>query len=81
MTHKKKENLKRNGKKFILNLILIIFIYFLGLSIYKIVKYKLDENNIKYQIKTIEDKVEIKEIPETNDVEVIDQKEKIPRYL
>ena len=53
---------------------LIIFVY----SGYKIVRWKIDSNNTKKEIKDINKKVVIKEIEDNDKTEIIEQKEEIP---
>ena len=53
---------------------LIIFVY----SGYKIVRWKIDSNNTKKEIKDINKKVVIKEVEDNDKTEIIEQKEEIP---
>ena len=53
---------------------LIIFVY----SGYKIVRWKIDSNNTKKEIKDINKKVVIKEVQDNDKTEIIEQKEEIP---
>ena len=65
--------LNKGWKKILSDLILIVFVCFLCLSIYKVVKYKIDENRVKRQMKIIENKIEVIEVSNDKNVEVIEQ--------
>lgn len=71
----KKRRLKRKWKKYLLNLILTLFIIGFGISTYKIVIYKMEENKIKNQLDEINGKMDIKEIEDTSEVKIIEQEE------
>lgn len=65
-------------KKILFNLIIITLIISLIFSSYKIIKYKIDEHNLKNQINNINNKININEIT-NEEVEIINQTEKIPK--
>lgn len=69
--------MKNRIKNIIFKIITFILFITLLFSLYKIIRYKLDENNVKKQIENIEDKVIVDEIPIDND-EIINTNEQIP---
>lgn len=66
-------------KKYILYIIILISLIVLIFSIYKIITYKIDENEINNQLNIIENNVIIQEIKEKDKIEIIEQKEDIPK--
>lgn len=77
--NKNKPNIKLYTIK---NIILSILLIFFGLvftySGYKIIRWKIDSNNTKKEIKNINKKVIIKEVKDNDNTEIIEQVEKIP---
>lgn len=71
---------KRRLKKFNLVVLLVSTLCFIGffISIFNIVKWKLDSNKTITEVKDIQDIVEIKEIEDDENVKLIEQTEKMP---
>lgn len=71
---------KRILKKFNLVMLIVSILCLIGLfvSIFNIVKWTLDSNKIKTEVKDIQDIAEIKEIEDEENVELIEQLEEIP---
>ena len=67
-------------KKIIFIFILIFCFIGLFISIFKIIKWKLDSNEITDEINNIQDIVEIKETNNEENTEIIEQIEEIPQF-
>lgn len=65
-------------KNIILSILIVIFFVIFIYSGYKIIRWKIDSNNTKKEIKDITRKVKIKEIKDNDNTEIIEQKEQIP---
>lgn len=76
---KKEYRFIKDWKKLILNFIFIIFIFGFGISLYKVIKYKIDENNFNKQLDKIKNIVKINEIENNVNPEGIPEEE-IPKY-
>lgn len=73
----KKIKLKR--KNIILILIFLILFITLNISIYNIIKWKLDSNKTNEEINTIQENTNIEEVKDNKGTEIIKQAEKIPK--
>lgn len=62
----------------VITILFIIFTLVFIYSAYKIIRWKIDSNNTKKEIKDINEKVTIKEIEDNDKTEIIEQKEEIP---
>ena len=62
----------------VITILFIIFALVFIYSAYKIIRWKIDSNNTKKEIKDINEKVTIKEIEDNDKTEIIEQKEEIP---
>ena len=65
--------------KIILSITIIISLLLLIYSIYNIVKWKLDSNNTNKQIEEVQETVKVEEVIDTENTEVIEQEEEIPK--
>ena len=65
--------------KIILSKTIIISLLLLIYSIYNIVKWKLDSNNTNKQIEEVQETVKVEEVIDTENTEVIEQEEEIPK--
>lgn len=75
---KKKKKYKLKWKNLIALLIFLIAFIFLIKSGIDLINYFIDTNNTNEEIKSIEDVVKIEEIPDSDNTEIIEQKEDIP---
>lgn len=73
-----KKKYKLKWKNLIALLIFLIAFIFLIKSGIDLINYFIDTNNTNEEIKSIEDVVKIKEIPDSDNTEIIEQKEDIP---
>lgn len=65
--------------KIILSITIIISLLLLIYSIYNIVKWKLDSNNTNKQIEEVQETVKAEEVIDTENTEVIEPEEEIPK--
>lgn len=77
MKNKKRRLKKTNILVFILSVLCLIG---LSISIFNIVKWKLDSNEIINEVNDIQDIVEVKETNNEENVEIIEQTEEIPPF-
>jgi len=75
-----KMKIKKNLKIIIPILIIIICFVFLIISIINITKWKMDSNKTEKQIESIEDKVEVLEVEDSDNIEIIQQEEEIDDF-
>ena len=75
---KKKKKYKLKWKNLIALLIFLIAFIFLIKSGIDLINYFIDTNNTNEEIKDIEDAVKIEEVPDSDNTEIIEQKEDIP---
>ena len=75
---KKKKKYKLKWKNLIALLIFLIAFIFLLKSGIDLINYFIDTNNTNEEIKNIEDAVKIEEVPDSDNTEIIEQKEDIP---
>lgn len=75
---KKKKKYKLKWKNLIALLIFLIAFIFLIKSGIDLINYFIDTNNTNEEIKSIEDAVKIEEVPDSDNTEIIEQKEDIP---
>ena len=75
---KKKKKYKLKWKNLIALLIFLIAFIFLLKSGIDLINYFIDTNNTNEEIKSIEDTVKIEEVPDSDNTEIIEQKEDIP---
>ena len=75
---KKKKKYKLKWKNLIALLIFLIAFIFLLKSGIDLINYFIDTNNTNEEIKSIEDAVKIEEVPDSDNTEIIEQKEDIP---
>lgn len=71
--------IKLKWKNVILILIFLILFITLNISIYNIIKWKLDSNKTNEEINTIQENTNIEEVKDNKGTEIIKQAEKIPK--
>lgn len=71
--------IKLKWKNIILILIFLILFITLNISIYNIIKWKLDSNKTNEEINTIQENTNIEEVKDNKGTEIIKQAEKIPK--
>ncbi len=71
--------IKLKWKNIILILIFLILFITLNISIYNIIKWKLDSNKTNEEINTIQENANIEEVQDNKGTEIIKQAEKIPK--
>lgn len=71
--------IKLKWKNVILILIFLILFITLNISIYNIIKWKLDSNKTNEEINTIQENANIEEVQDNKGTEIIKQAEKIPK--
>ena len=71
--------IKLKWKNIILILIFLILFITLNISIYNIIKWKLDSNKTNEEINTIQENTNIEEVQDNKGTEIIKQAEKIPK--
>ena len=71
--------IKLKWKNVILILIFLILFITLNISIYNIIKWKLDSNKTNEEINTIQENTNIEEVQDNKGTEIIKQAEKIPK--
>lgn len=79
MKEKMNNEIKLKWKNIILILIFLILFITLNISIYNIIKWKLDSNKTNEEINTIQENTNIEEVKDNKGTEIIKQAEKIPK--
>ena len=75
----KKRKRKLKWKNIILILVIITFIVTLIISIFNIVKWKMDSNKTNDEITNIQENVDVEEVQDTENTEIIEQAEELPK--
>lgn len=75
----KKRKSKLKWKNIILILVIIIFIVTLIISIFNIVKWKIDSNKTNDEITNIQGNVDVEEVQDTENTEIIEPVEEVPK--
>lgn len=73
------KKIKLTWKNIILILIFLILFITLNISIYNIIKWKLDSNKTNEEINTIQENTNIEEVKDNKGTEIIKQAKKIPK--
>ena len=77
---KKKIKIKWTNIIFIFIIFIIfIFVIILILSIYNLVKWKIDSNKAKEEITTIQESINVEEVEDTENTEIVEPVEEIPK--
>ena len=79
MKEKMNNKIKLKWKNIILILIFLILFITLNISIYNIIKWKLDSNKTNEEINIIQENANIEEVQDNKGTEIIKQAEKIPK--
>lgn len=79
MKEKMNNKIKLKWKNIILILIFLILFITFNISIYNIIKWKLDSNKTNEEINTIQENANIEEVQDNKGTEIIKQAEKIPK--
>lgn len=79
MKEKMNNKIKLKWKNIILILMFLILFITLNISIYNIIKCKLDSNKTNEEINTIQENTNIEEVKDNKGTEIIKQAEKIPK--
>ena len=79
MKEKMNNKIKLKWKNIILILIFLILFITLNISIYNIIKWKLDSNKTNEEINTIQENANIEEVKDNKGTEIIKQAKKIPK--
>lgn len=79
MKEKMNNKIKLKWKNIILILIFLILFITLNISIYNIIKCKLDSNKTNEEINTIQENTNIEEVQDNKGTEIIKQAKKIPK--
>lgn len=79
MKEKMNNKIKLKWKNIILILIFLILFITLNISIYNIIKWKLDSKKTNEEINTIQENTNIEEVQDNKGTEIIKQAEKIPK--
>lgn len=79
MKEKTNNKIKLKWKNIILILIFLILFITLNISIYNIIKWKLDSKKTNEEINTIQENTNIEEVQDNKGTEIIKQAEKIPK--
>ena len=79
MKEKMNNKIKLKWKNIILILIFLILFITFNISIYNIIKWKLDSNKTNEEINTIQENTNIEEVKDNKGTEIIKQAEKIPK--
>ena len=74
----KKRKSKLKWKNIILILVIITFIVTLIISIFNIVKWKIDSNKTNDEITNIQENVDVEEVQDTENTEIIEPVEEVP---
>lgn len=75
----KKRKRKLKWKNIILILVIITFIVTLIISIFNIVKWKMDSNKTNDEITNIQENVDVEEVQDTENTEIIEPVEEVPK--
>ena len=73
------KKIKLKWKNIILILIFLVLFITLNISIYNIIKWKLDSNKTNEEINTIQENTNIEEVKDNKGTEIIKQAKKIPK--
>ena len=76
---KKKRTLKLKNLLFILVIITLIII--LTISIFNIIKWKLDSNKTNEEINNIQKNINVEEVEDTDNTEIVEPVEEIPNCI
>ena len=79
MKEKMNNKIKLKWKNIILILMFLILFITLNISIYNIIKWKLDSNKTNEEINTIQENTNIEEVQDNKGTEIIKQAKKIPK--
>ena len=79
MKEKMNNKIKQKWKNIILILIFLILFITLNISIYNIIKWKLDSNKTNEEINIIQENANIEEVKDNKGTEIIKQAKKIPK--
>ncbi len=79
MKEKMNNKIKLKWKNIILILIFLILFITFNISIYNIIKWKLDSNKTNEEINTIQENTNIEEVKDNKGTEIIKQAKKIPK--
>ena len=79
MKEKMNNKIKLKWKNIILILMFLILFITLNISIYNIIKWKLDSNKTNEEINTIQENANIEEVQDNKGTEIIKQAKKIPK--
>lgn len=79
MKEKMNNKIKLKWKNIILILMFLILFITLNISIYNIIKWKLDSNKTNEEINTIQENTNIEEVKDNKGTEIIKQAKKIPK--
>lgn len=79
MKEKMNNKIKLKWKNIILILMVLILFITLNISIYNIIKWKLDSNKTNEEINTIQENANIEEVQDNKGTEIIKQAKKIPK--
>ena len=79
MKEKMNNKIKLKWKNIILILMFLILFITLNISIYNIIKWKLDSNKTNEEINTIQENANIEEVKDNKGTEIIKQAKKIPK--
>ena len=79
MKEKMNNKIKLKWKNIILILIFLILFITLNISIYNIIKWKLDSNKTNEEINIIQENANIEEVQDNKGTEIIKQAKKIPK--
>ena len=75
----KRRNIKIKWKNIILILIIITCIITLLISIFNIIKWKIDSNKTNYEITNIQENINVEEIQDTENTEIIEPVIEVPK--
>lgn len=75
----KKRTIKLKWKNIIFTLVIITFIVILIISIFNIVKWKMDSNKTNDEITNIQENVDVEEVQDAENTEIIEQAEELPK--
>lgn len=75
----KKRKSKLKWKNIILILVIITFIVTLIISIFNVVKWKIDSNKTNDEITNIQENVDVEEVQDTENTEIIEPVEEVPK--
>ncbi len=74
----KRRKRKIKWKNVILILVIITFIVTLAISVFNVVKWKMDSNKTNDEITNIQENVDVEEVPDTENTEIIEPVEEVP---